>query len=315
MIARSIRTALVLAAVAGAAPGAAQGSAPGAMRPDSARYPCREATPASELVRVPYYLEATTVDSSARRALPGADAFVRTLAGHFRALLGATAGATPAADSVLRWWNASAWVRFVARADGTFHWRSADEVLRSRGDSGAARSTSAEREAGAELLERALGRMREADEVFYWPDGVEMDSATFVLQVHHPGVGRKGVVAPFEARYAVELFTLPTASETPVEPIKAPRVHFPSSALGRADATIVLNFVVDTNGRAVPETIRDVWPVGVPKPTGDLARHYDAFLRTVTKALLGARFEPARVGRCPVRQLVQQPFIFGHAGG
>lgn len=66
----------------------------------------------------------------------------------------------------------------------------------------------------------------------------------------------------------------------------------------RTDGEVLAQFVVDTGGRAMPETFR------VLKTTHDL------FAQAVRAALPDMRFVPATIGGKPVRQLVQQPFHF-----
>jgi hypothetical protein len=58
------------------------------------------------------------------------------------------------------------------------------------------------------------------------------------------------------------------------------------------------------------ETVRDLWPADRPRLTGELGRHYRGFLAAATRAMKDARFEPARLGGCPVPQLVAVPFAF-----
>lgn len=66
----------------------------------------------------------------------------------------------------------------------------------------------------------------------------------------------------------------------------------------RTSGEVLAQFVVDTNGRALPETFK------ILKTTHDL------FTQAVKDALPDMRFVPATIGGKPVRQLVQQPFSF-----
>jgi hypothetical protein len=75
-------------------------------------------------------------------------------------------------------------------------------------------------------------------------------------------------------------------------------------------ASIVLQFVVDTLGKAEPETIRDLWNSDKPRPTGDMGQYYQDFVDSVEQAVRYWRFYPARVGPCPVEQIVQLPIKF-----
>jgi TonB family protein len=66
----------------------------------------------------------------------------------------------------------------------------------------------------------------------------------------------------------------------------------------RVNGEVLAEFVVDTNGRALPETFK------VLKSTHDL------FTQAVKAALPGWRFAPASIGPKRVRQLVQMPYNF-----
>jgi hypothetical protein len=66
-------------------------------------------------------------------------------------------------------------------------------------------------------------------------------------------------------------------------------------------AHFVVQFIVDTTGRASPPT---VLATGVDGDAGD------AFLAAIRATLTHTRFRPAMIGGRPVRQLVQQQFDF-----
>jgi TonB family protein len=88
--------------------------------------------------------------------------------------------------------------------------------------------------------------------------------------------------------------------ETPVKQIAngvAPR--YPDvMRTSRTNGDVLAQFVVDTSGRALPETLH------ILKSTDDL------FSQAVRAALPEMRFVPATLGGKPVRQLVQMPFNF-----
>jgi biopolymer transport protein TolR len=76
-------------------------------------------------------------------------------------------------------------------------------------------------------------------------------------------------------------------------------LHYPDVMReSRTNGEVLAQFVVDTNGHALPETFK------VLKTTHDL------FAQAVRAALPDMRFVPATIGGKPVRQLVQQPFHF-----
>lgn len=82
------------------------------------------------------------------------------------------------------------------------------------------------------------------------------------------------------------------------------------SRQGGVTANLVMQFVVDTTGRPIAPSIRDLWPDDEACPKGFLLEHYRAFLHAVERGLANSEYHPARVGGCAVPQLVQHPFTF-----
>ncbi|HWZ60577.1 MAG TPA: TonB family protein [Gemmatimonadaceae bacterium] len=66
----------------------------------------------------------------------------------------------------------------------------------------------------------------------------------------------------------------------------------------RVQGAVLMEFVVDTMGRAEPGSL------AILKSTNRL------FALAVREAILGASFHPATIANHPVKQLVQQPFVF-----
>ena len=73
--------------------------------------------------------------------------------------------------------------------------------------------------------------------------------------------------------------------------------------LRNVQGEVLMQFVVDTAGRVIPETMRV------------LRADHPRFVAAVRTSLLSARFVPARSGGHPVAQLVQQPFQFALTRG
>jgi hypothetical protein len=75
----------------------------------------------------------------------------------------------------------------------------------------------------------------------------------------------------------------------------------PRDAPGRSAGSdhLVLQFIVGLDGRVEPESVRF-----------SSARDRE-FALAARDALLGARYQPARVGSCPVRQVVEMSVGFG----
>lgn len=88
--------------------------------------------------------------------------------------------------------------------------------------------------------------------------------------------------------------------QAPVKPLPNKfGVEYPlvAAQLGVGDS-LLLQFVVEENGRADPATLRV------------LRGRWREFALAAREALAGQRYQPAMTGGCPVRQLVQTPFDF-----
>jgi periplasmic protein TonB len=84
-----------------------------------------------------------------------------------------------------------------------------------------------------------------------------------------------------------------------VQLTRAPQPRYPD-ALKSVNITgeVVAQYIVDARGRVEPGSIKI------------LSATHPLFGDAVRRALLDARFRPAEVGGQPVRQLVEQPFVF-----
>jgi hypothetical protein len=79
-------------------------------------------------------------------------------------------------------------------------------------------------------------------------------------------------------------------------------------------AVVVMDFLVDSSGHALPSSFKEVWPPTKTRPTGQMLAAYNDFLDSVTRWLPTAEFEPARIGGCKLTQLVREPFTFSISG-
>ncbi|HEU4879757.1 MAG TPA: hypothetical protein VFT21_09900, partial [Gemmatimonadaceae bacterium] len=122
---------------------------------------------------------------------------------------------------------------------------------------------------------------------------------------------REGKIIPVKARQAVPVFTLLVPWDKSVEVTTGPNIRYPerSRSLG-AIGSVRLAFVVDKLGRADMSTVKELWPPGMKRPTGELLLAYEAFLRAVKRDLPSARFSPAVIGGCVMSQMVSQTFDF-----
>ena len=263
---------------------------------------CLARIPAESMTRVAVFVSPAVRDSTLRAALPSAANLTQAIADRARALLGAGADTLPEGEPTITWRELQADVVVTGYRDGRVLWR----VER---DSGGVERPGG---AAARLLARALGNAQAAGEApFFWPEGLPGDSVVFRLELVRPGVDGSGTVRPIQSRVAIPVFSVAAPREEPVVILRPPRVHYPGAPRSASVVgTVILQFIVDTTGRADVSTLRDVWPADRPRLTGELAGYYREFISAVRRALVDARYTPARIGGCPVRQLVRQPFSF-----
>jgi TonB family protein len=262
-----------------ARPLGAQGAAPGS---------CFDRIPASQMSRVVMYLEATRPLDVTAPMLAAMDNFTASLADHARGLLSPDATTLPHGEPVVDWRGASGGVLVTARADGRF----------SLAAFGAETATTA-------LLLRAASAMRTEGEPFVWPSGQNADSATFYVGLVSASVGARGEITPARLRAAVPAFSVAMPWTEPAHvTIEGFHPRYPELARSiGVSATVYLQFVVDTSGTADPTTFRTL-------ATSTRSTLGHAFEGAARDAALTARYEPARVGPCRVRQVVQQAFVF-----
>ena len=262
---------------------------------------CTSRLPASAFTRSTVYLEAEAVDTTGRRMLPHVDLLTQSVASRLRRSLGGDEGSVPTADSVIDWQRLHASLVLSVYSDGRFSWWRDPERVR---EDTAIRPS-------RQLIERALAATQDSGERVYVPDAAIRDSMLFRVFYTYPTVSESGQVGPLPVRLAFPVFTLPLPRMKPALTIREPRVRYPAESRdGGVEGNLILQFVVDTAGRAVMSTVRDVWPSRRPRLTGDLARYYEEFVAAAVEAIKDARFEPARIGGCPIQQLVQLPFAF-----
>jgi hypothetical protein len=231
--------------------------------------------------------------------IPQADLMAQEVAIEVRALLGAHDADVPIADSIMAWYAVPSLLTVIAHADG--------RVTRQ------IRSTLWDTTAAA-LLARAFDAARAHDlALMIWPEHSPSDSMIVQLSLRTAGV--TGGIPQFAAGEAGMRFTVFTL----LQPEKFPAVLMPNqpparypseNERSRVGGFVLMQLVVDTSGRAVPASIRDLWPANTPRLTGYEAQEYDAFVRSTTYWLEEIRFRPARIGTCRVRQVVQQPLEF-----
>jgi hypothetical protein len=267
----------------------------------SSQSSCISRLPSSVFTRVTIYLEADAIDTTGREMLPHVDLLMQSVATHLRRSLGTEGGRLPAADSVVDWYHLGASLVLAVYPDGRFAWRPEPERLLNDGGG----------RPGRQLIERALVVARDSAERVYTPDSAIRDSMLFRVSYTRPDVSEGGKVEPLHVRVAFPVFSVPVPWMTPALAIQQPRVRYPAESRdGGVEGNLILQFVIDTAGRAVMSTVRDLWPSRQPRLTGDKARYYQEFVEAAIDAVERTRFQPARIGGCPINQLVQLPFAF-----
>jgi hypothetical protein len=262
---------------------------------------CLASIPDSLLHSVPVYLQAELVDSADRPILPGIDLLAQEVADSVRALLGAAADQLPNGEPALTWRALDARLDAVLHRDGRVH-----SAVHLSDDNYEQDSTA------ALLLVRALAAVATNGQYFVvWPDGLKYDAVAFRLEMHHPFVNGRGDVGTLNLRQAFALFAVRVPASEPVVPT---RVLHPGYAeelqVNGVAGDLVMQFIVDTTGRAEMATVKDVWPSDRPRLTGEKGEYYESFRKAIVRSIARDRFEPARIGGCKVRQLVQMPFGF-----
>lgn len=276
---------------------------------------CVRPIPAGAYTRVPVFVYAEVVDSADRRARGSVDLIAQEVADRLRALVWkAAAGgapssdaptALPPADSLLVDRATDGRVLVVARRGGApVTWRV---------ERGERADTLAADTAGAALVAHVFGEAVADGAVLVPDDALRGDSLAFELRLVRPGVDGPGrALQPVAERNPAPAFSLAVPWERRAGPGPAAiQLRYPEGALSRGfEGRVTLRFVIDTTGRAEARTVRDLWPAGVAPLTGDEGGVYAAFVAAARKAVLAARFAPARVAGCRVRQLVELPLAF-----
>ena len=72
----------------------------------------------------------------------------------------------------------------------------------------------------------------------------------------------------------------------------------------------MLEFVIDSSGHPVQETMHDVWPRDKPRLMGETEKAYEEFVAASEAAVRDWKFYPARIGACHVPQIVQLPMQY-----
>jgi hypothetical protein len=260
---------------------------------------CFDSIAPETMHREKVYLRAEMPAHTDSMFLSQSDLMAQDVAAEVRTLLGAHGVDIPVADRNMAWYVVPSALTVVAHADGhvTRHFRSA------------LWDTTA-----AALLAQAFDTARAHDmALMLWPQSSASDSVVVRLSLAAEDLGEKSpqfVAAAPGMRFAVFSLLQPETFPAVPLPNQPPANYPPENESSRVSGTVVMQLVVDTSGRAIPGSIRDLWPAKTPRLKGYEAQEYDAFVRSTTSWLKNIRFRPARIGTCLVSQMVQQPLEF-----
>lgn len=257
---------------------------------------CLDRVPAKRFHRGPVYLQAIVRDSAARAFAPEADLIAQSVADAARVLLGATEDSLPPGEPTITWRTRLHPLTVIAWRDGRL------TPVRDTTLAPADTITTA-------LLTRALHAAFPTTGGLVWPAGVTADSIVVHLGWVPSEVEANGHVAYPIMHLGFPVFSLAMLHEDPVRKKHLPTPRYPekNEAAG-VIGWVLMQFVVDTTGTVDPATVRDLWDHDRPRLTGSEAEYYTRFVDAARQSLLAARFEPAVLGGCKVRQLVQMPF-------
>jgi outer membrane biosynthesis protein TonB len=278
--------------------------------------------PPAAYTRVPVFVHAEVVDAADSAARPAVDALAAEVARRTRARVWPTAAAAAAAESA----GATGAGRLDPRLAGA---RVGGAAAAARGgparralawaaptaDPGLDPALAGADTAAAALLAQALGDARGAGAGV--PDAaVRGDSLPFELRLAHPEVrGRTRVWGSVPARGASGVFSLavPWRDHAQITDSHID-LRYPAAAQRRGrQGALLLEFVVGADGRVEDATVRASAPPASALAPGVPAvgpEDPDGFAAAARRAVVGARWLPAFVGGCPVRERIALPLAF-----
>jgi hypothetical protein len=245
------------------------------------------------------YLDANLPANSVSAFTAQGDLLAKDVDIELRKMLGGSESEIPFADSSVTWRAVRSELVVSARADGSMKWRGVSQF----GDSAATR-----------LLSIALDSARKhGGALMLFPDGFAPDSLMFRLSFRPDPRQRLGAPDSLEAKRAkFGAFRIAYPGERPAFPVSksATPVYPHFSELRQVTGRVIVQFIVDTTGRADMSTFSDMWPSDKPRLTGSLGGYYDDFVSSLRDYVAKEKFTPASVGSCRVRQWVRWPVNF-----
>lgn len=227
-----------------------------------------------------------------------AEILLQEIVSRVREILGAPVDRLPMGEPAVTWRGLAAPLTVTMHRDG----RITRSFPADRGDT-----------AAAALLARALDTVPQESKLLDWSVDSLSNSVTFRVDLDWPTVEPNGKSTPPRVTsVALAIFSVAhpweklvarrSDNRRPIYP-DTPRV------LGFG-ASVIMQFVVDTSGRAEPATVRDLPLPADARLNAREMEQYKLFVQSVRRAVVQMTFYPAEIGGCKVRQLAQMPFEF-----
>ena len=264
--------------------------------PRTIRTACLDTTSAAPTLPIVVYVRADVADSVAQAIGPIADVFAQSVGQRLRELLHGRGDTIPPGEPTITWRNISDENRLIVT------------IVRDSEPVYELASPHVDSVAAAMLL-TAAHIASDSGEAPLWTQISRSD--TMVFGIRFELIPASATKLPDHGRTAFPVFSVMFPPETPARQSVHSLPQYPDILRSRGVAGVVIaDFIVDTAGHALPESIKDVWPASLKRPTGELLTYYNEFAQSVFKWIKTAKFIPAQSGGCPVPQLVEMPFTF-----
>ena len=248
------------------------------------------------------YLDARMALFTEQPLTAQAEVIAHDVAAELRTQLGGSDSIVPDIGKSMPWYALPAELVLVARPNGEMTWRGFSES----GDSAAftvlARALDATRHRGLALMR--------------WPERYVADSLVVRLTlIVGQDIDDSSFASLRPRRVQIRAFNMLVPRETSAHPNDYIDIRYPRNyEREQITGSVLTEFVVDTNGKAIMSTFKGLRSAGSPtaeSPDG----YYAKFLEAVRDGVSKEYFVPARVGACPVKQIVRLPVEFAPPRG
>jgi hypothetical protein len=166
--------------------------------------------------------------------------------------------------------------------------------------------------AAVTLLSTAMdSARRHGSALMLWPDGNAADSIIVRLSLLPESFFDESPASTTTlTRLRFRAFTIPYPDLSPARPKGRLEVFLPNFGGHRVEGRTLTQFVVDTSGKAIMSTFKDIYPAGSSPLSDEFKDHYTEIIQAVRAGVAAESFTPARVGSCPAQQMVKLPVEF-----